>query len=445
MMFKSHLCYQLLTIASACCFAFLHGTIEADDWPQWMGPQRDNVWRESGIIDQFPPQGPKILWRTSISGGYAGPAVVGNNLVITDYVTSDNVKVDNFQRKEFTGSERVLCLDAESGEVKWKHEYPVKYTVSYPAGPRCTPVFDEGKVYTLGAEGHLFCFEVESGEIVWSKHFSQDYQAETALWGYASHPLIDGKKLICVVGGKGSQVVAFDKATGKELWKALSAPEQGYSPPKIFSLGGMRQLLSLSPGGLSGLNPATGEVYWTVPYEASNGSIIMTPVVHENLVYAGGYSNKNMLVQVADHGKSAKVLWRNRPKAALSPVNVQPFNVANTIYGLDQNGLLYAVDFETGDRIWQSGEPLASTRPVGSGTAFIVKQANRYWLFNELGELIIATLSRDGYQEIDRAKVIEPTNTAFGRDVVWSMPAFAHRKAYIRNDKEIICVDLAMP
>lgn len=415
----------------------------ADDWPQWMGPQRDNVWREEGILEQFPEGGPKILWRTPIAGGYAGPAVSNGRIVVTDYVTSDNVKVDNFQRKEFTGTERVLCIDESSGDILWKHEYPVRYTVSYPSGPRCTPVFDGEKVYTLGTEGNLICFNIADGEILWSKSIREQYKTKTALWGYASHPLIDGDKLICVVGGEGSQIVAFNKTTGEEIWKSLSAPEQGYSPPKIFELGGMKQLLSLSPGGLSGLNPETGEVYWTAPYEASNGSIIMTPVTYKNFVYVGGYSNKNMLVEVGRDGKSVDVKWQNKPKAALSPVNVQPFAVDDTIYGFDQNGLLYAVDFETGDRLWQSGEPLASRRPVGSGTAFLVKHEDRFWMFNERGELIISKLSRDGYEEIDRGKVIEPSNTAFGRDVVWSMPAFANRKAYIRNDAEIICVDLA--
>ena len=181
-----------------CLFILIIGCsiASADDWPQWMGPGRDNVWRESGIIDRFPEGGPKILWRTPVAGGYAGPAVSGGRVFITDYVTSDNVKVDNFQRSEFTGSERVHCLNEATGKVLWTHEYPVKYSVSYPAGPRCTPCVDEGLVYTLGAEGHLFCFEIATGDVVWSKHLKPEYKTKAALWGYAAHPLIDGDKLI---------------------------------------------------------------------------------------------------------------------------------------------------------------------------------------------------------------------------------------------------------
>ncbi len=120
----------------------------ADDWPHWMGPDRDNVWKESGILERFPAGGPKVLWRTPIAGGYSGPAVAHGRAYITDYVTSENVKVANFERKNFTGVERTLCLDEMSGEVLWKHEYPVKYSISYPAGPRCTPVVDGDRMYT---------------------------------------------------------------------------------------------------------------------------------------------------------------------------------------------------------------------------------------------------------------------------------------------------------
>lgn len=113
------------------------------------------------------------------------------------------------------------------------------------------------------------------------------------------------------------------------------------------------------------------------------------------------------------------------------------------LYGFDQNGTLYGVQLATGKRIWESNEPLSSKRPVGSGTAFIVKNGDRFWMFNELGELIIAKLSPAGYQELDRAKVIEPSNVAFGRRVVWSAPAWANRRTYLRNDNECICVDLS--
>ena len=125
-----------------------------------MGPGRDNVWREEGLLERFPAGGPKVLWRTPIAGGYAGPAVAGGRVFVTDYVTEADIRQSNFERKTSTGTERVLCLDEATGRILWKHEYPVTYTISYPSGPRCTPTVDGDRVYTLGAEGDLLCLAV---------------------------------------------------------------------------------------------------------------------------------------------------------------------------------------------------------------------------------------------------------------------------------------------
>ena len=428
---------------SIVCFLLLSSSLFAEDWPQWMGPNRDNIWREKGILEKFPEGGPKIVWRASVAGGYAGPSVAGGRVYVTDYVTSENVKVDNFDRKQFSGTERILCLEEATGKELWKHEYPVRYSISYPSGPRCTPNVHEGKVYALGAEGHLFCLDAKSGDVIWSKHFPKDYQADTPLWGYAAHPLIDGQKLICIVGGQGSHAVAFDKDSGKEIWRALDTKEPGYVPPKIIEAGGTRQLILLHPAGMVSLDPETGKTYWDEPYEADNGSIIMTPIHAGNLLFAGGFSNKNLLVELDPNKPAARTLWRDKAKAAISPVNVQPFLEGGTLYGFDQNGLLYGVELSTGKRLWQTGKPVNSERPLGSATAFLVKNGDRFWMFNERGELLITKLSPEGYEEIDRAKVIEPTNNAFGRDVVWSPPAWANRRVYVRSDKECLCIDLA--
>jgi outer membrane protein assembly factor BamB len=415
---------------------------QADEWPHWMGPFRDNSWRESGLLDRFPSGGPKVLWRQKIGSGYSGPAVVGNHVFVTDLVSKDNVKVDNFGRGSVEGIERVLCLSESDGSIKWKHEYPVKYTISYPSGPRCTPVVHEGKVYTLGAEGNLFCFAADTGEIIWSRDLKAEYKTKTALWGYASHPLVDGNKLICLVGGPGTHVCAFDTKTGKEIWRALTSPEQGYSPPTIIEAAGVRQLILLRPDAVTAVNPESGQELWSNPYDATNGSIIMSPVKHENYLFVGGYSGKNLMLELLPDKPGAKQLWRNKAGHGLSPVNVQPMLDNGIMYGFDQSGRFYAVEIPTGKRLWDSNK-IIGKRPAGSETAFIVKQGDRYWIFNELGELIIARLSRDGYQEIDRAPIIKPTNLCFGRDVVWCMPAFAHKKMFVRNDEEMICVDLS--
>lgn len=413
----------------------------ADDWPGWMGPQRDNVWRETGLLKSFPEGGPPVRWKTPIAGGYAGPAVAGGKVFVTDYVTADNVKVDNFSRDSFTGKERVLCLNEADGAILWKHEYPVTYSISYPAGPRCTPGVDGDRVYTLGAEGNLFCFDIASGQVIWSKDLKKQYGAKSPLWGYAAHPLIDGNRLITLAGGEGSHAVALDKFTGQEIWRSSSSPEQGYSPPVIIEHAGVRQLILLRPNAVAAVNPENGKEYWSLPYSASNGSIIMTPIHYRNYLYVAGYNNQSLMVELDPDEPKAKELWRSK-RNIICPVNVQPIRIDDVVYGFDQKGVLRAIRLPEAERLWETTEVIGK-RPAGSETAFIVKQQDRFWLFNELGELIICKLSPDGYEEIDRARVIDQTNTAFGRDVVWSMPAFANRCAYIRNDKEIICVDLS--
>lgn len=421
----------------------LSGTVNADDWPQWMGPQRDNVWREQGILQKFPEGGPKILWSTPVAGGYSGPAVAGGRVVLTDYVTTANVKVDNFSRGEFSGTERVLCLDQATGKLLWKHEYAVNYSISYPAGPRCTPMIQDGLVWTLGAEGNLFCFSLDDGAVIWSVDLKQQYGAKAPLWGYAAHPLIDGEHLLTLAGGEGSHIVALNRRTGAEVWRSTTSLSQGqgYSPPTIITHGGVRQLLLLRPDAVSSISPETGKEYWSLPYEASNGSIIMSPIVSGNFLYVAGYSNRSLMIELDPDRPAAREVWRDKSQV-ICPVNVQPFLVGEVLYGFDQKGVLRALSLPDGERIWETSDAIGK-RPAGSETAFIVRHEDRFVMFNELGELLFARLTPAGYEEIDRTRVIEPSNFAFGREVVWSMPAFAGRCVYIRNDNRIICVNLA--
>ena len=414
----------------------------AEDWPNWMGPHRNNTWRADGILQRFPDSGPKIVWRSPVSGGYAGPAVAGGKLFLTDYVTGDDVQIPNLNRQQFTGIERVLCLDVANGRQLWKHEYPVKYTVSYPSGPRCTPAVDQQRVYFLGAEGMLLCMHAETGQVLWKHDLPQRYQTKAALWGYAGHPLVDGDKLICTVGGHGSHTVAFNKVTGAELWRYGTATEQGYSPPSIIEFAGKRQLILMSPDWIASVNPENGQAYWTEKYEANNGSIIMQPVRSGRYLYVGGFNKRSLMLELDEHQPAAKVLWRDKAKMAIAPVNVQPLVDDDVMYGFDTDGDFMAVQFPDGNRLWSSYEPVGK-RPANSATAFIVRHQDRYFLFAENGDLIIGQLSKSGFTELDRANIIQPSNRAFGRQVVWCAPALADQRLYVRNDKECICVDLS--
>ena len=427
----------------ACCAVVLAPLpLLADEWPQWMGPGRDNVWREDGVLDAFPEAGPRVVWRVPIAGGYAGAAVAGGRVFVTDYVTTADVKVANFERKASTGTERVLCLDEATGQLLWKHEYPVTYTIAYPAGPRCTPTVDGDRVYTLGAEGDLFCFDAATGKVVWSRDLKKDYATKAALWGWASHPLVDGEKLVCIAGTATAHAVAFDTRTGKELWRAGTAPEQGYVPPSIIEAAGVRQLVLVKPDGVYAVDPDTGKPLWETPYNADNGSIIMTPVRIGDHLYVGGYQGKNLLLKLRADAPGVDVVWRNKPKQGISAVNVQPFVADGIVYGFHENGELRALRIPEGDFAWRGGGPLGA-RPQGSGTAFITRHRDRFFLFTETGDLVIAKLTPAGYEELSRAHLIEPTNVAFGRPVVWCAPAYANRSIIVRNDAEIIRVSLA--
>ena len=224
--------YGRMTCIARCILLTLALTgpgLRADDWPQWLGPERDSVWRERRILDKFPTNGPTVRWRVPIGGGYSGPAVAKGRVYVLDRQLAKTASNPSnpFDRSRIPGSERVLCLDAATGKQIWQHEYDCPYTVSYPAGPRTTPTVNGGKVYTLGSEGNLCCLDAKTGRVHWLRDFKKDLGIATPLWGFSGNPLIDGHKLICLAGGDGTTVVAFDKDSGKELWRALSAKEPG--------------------------------------------------------------------------------------------------------------------------------------------------------------------------------------------------------------------------
>ena len=432
----------------------------ADDWPQWLGPHRDGVWRETGILAQFPARGPAIEWRTPLGGGYAGPAVAGGKVYVTDRQLAEGVRSpDNpFKRDKLQGKERVLCLDETSGKVLWKHEYDCPYTISYPVGPRTTPLVAGGKVYTLGAMGDLLCLDAAKGKVLWSKNFPRDYKAPIPLWGFAAHPLLDGNKLICLVGGKGSVVVAFDKDSGKELWKALDLQraELGYCPPMLFEAGGKKQLIVWHPESVNSLDPATGSVYWSEKFPVKANMTIPTPRKEGDFLFLTCFYSGAMLLKLDKDKPTATVVWKKKGRSerpedtvALHGVMCTPVFKDGYVYGICSYGELRCVKAGTGERIWQDLRATGSKEEPEDrwDNAFIVEQGGRYFLFTEKGDLIIARMTPKGYEEIGRAHVLEPTSKAgfggFMRPVLWSHPAFANRCMFARNDKEIVRVNLA--
>lgn len=432
--------------------------VRGDDWPQWMGPTRDGAWTETGILDKFPKGGPKLLWQVPLGGGYSGPAVSGGKVYAFDRVLAKGARNpdDPFDVKaKVAGTERVLCFDSKTGKELWKHEYPCAYQVSYAAGPRCTPTVHAGKVYALGAMGDLYCLDAGSGKKLWHKNLPDEYKAKVPQWGYCGHPLVYQNLLIVTAGGD-AVAVALDKDTGAEKWKALSSTELGYCPPTLIRAAGKDQLVIWHGQALNALDPLTGKVLWKHALEPLYAMSIMAPRQHGDRLFAAGIGGAGVVLKlIAD---KPEVLWEEAPDKSpdrkpkprgLYPVNMTPLVENGVAYGVDQPGMLRAVELDTGKKLWFTHKPVIGReededyKGAGSGTAFIVKNGPRYFLFAETGDLVIAELSPKGYTEVGRAKLLAPTGSAFGRKVVWSHPAFAEKCVFARNDTELRCYSLA--
>ncbi len=418
----------------------------ASDWPEFMGAHRDGRWKDTGIIEAFPESGAEIHWRQPVGLGYSGPSVSDGKVYVADYLLkSGDTKPDPGKRNTLEGDERVRCLDATTGKPLWEYAYPCTYKISYPNGPRATPTIADGKVFFLGAQGHLACLDANTGKKIWAFELTEKYNAPTPIWGFASHPLVYENLVITLAGGPGSVAVAFDTETGKEVWKALTASEIGYAPPVLIESAGIQQLIIWDANNMNSLHPKTGEVYWSQPLKPDYGMSIMAPQFSDNKLFASGIGPVGAVFELSTNKPEAKRLWEGTTQLGLASVNSSPLIVDGTIYGTDcKPGIFRAVDLMTGKRLWQATEPVSTDgRPVNSGTAFVVKGEKHYFLMSETGHLIIADLTPEGYHELSRAKILEPTADAFNRPVLWSHPAFANKCCYARNDKEIICVSLS--
>lgn len=416
-------------------------SLHAEDWPEWRGAGRTGVWKETGIVERFASAALTPKWRTPIGGGFAGPAVAAGRIYVPDYVAAAGNK----------GTERVHCLDEQTGKILWTREWPASYQgISYAYGPRATPTVDGDRVYVVGASGVLLCLNARTGAVLWQKDYVRDYGATMPVWGIAGAPIVDGNRLIAVVGGQpDAKVVAFDKLTGKELWRSLpSDTEQGYSQPLLVESSGVRQLIVWHPAALSSLNPATGKPLWQEPFRINLGVTLASPVFDRARLLVTSFYNGSLLMQL--DGAHAKKLWQGKSASEINTDGLH--SVVNTpvidgdyIYGICSYGQFRCLNAKTGERVWETLEVTKEKARWASG--FIVRNGDRYFINNDRGELIIARLSPKGYQEISRAQLIKPTSNPGNRRelgmVNWSHPAYANRHVYVRNDEEIIAVPLA--
>lgn len=436
----------VLRIAALLCFGSLYPPAIAEDWPEWRGQGRRGVWLEKDILETFPIAGLSIKWRTAIRAGYAGPAVAGGRVFITDFSPFQNLK----------GNERVLCLDEKTGRIIWAAEWTTDYTGlmgTYAIGPRATPTVDGDRVYVLGAMGALVCLNTRSGEILWKKDYVKDYGTRVPVWGMTGAPLVDGDRLICLVGGEpDAKVMAFDKKTGREMWRALSSEESepGYGQPILVEAGGARQVIIWHPKAVTSLDPGTGRTNWEQPFRVQMGMTVATPVISGARLLVSSFYNGSLMLQLDSQKPQAISLWKGTSSSEINTNGLHalittPVIDGDYIYGICSYGQFRCLDARTGERVWESLEVTKEKARWAAG--FLVRNGDRYFINNDRGDLIIAKLSAQGFQEISRTKLIEPTTATGNRRelgvVNWSHPAYANRHIYARNDREILAASLA--
>lgn len=413
------------------CSAILRG----DDWPQWRGPSRDGTWRETGIMEKFPKEGLEIRWRQPIASGYSGPTVADGRVYVTDRVV------------EPTQIERVHCFDWKSGLPLWSFKYDCPYTISYEAGPRASVTVDDGRAFALGAMGHLHCFDAGTGVVLWKKDLNDEYKIRMPIWGIAASPLIYDELVILQIGGSDDAcIVALDKENGEEQWRALRDRAQ-YSAPIIVQQAGQDVLVCWTGDSVAGLDPATGKVHWRHPFAASKMPIgIATPIMENDRLFVTSFYDGALMLGLRQDRPAVEILWQRRGRSeretdALQSIISTPLFIGDQIYGVDSYGELRCLDAATGDRIWE--DQTATPKARWSNIHF-VRNGDRVWMFNERGELIISKLSPSGFDEISRAKLIEPTLDQLRQrgGVCWSHPAFANKHVFARNDNEIVCASL---
>lgn len=380
--------------------------VTADDWPRWRGPHFDGISRETTYRTDWPAGGPKRLWEVEVGIGYSSMSVSQGRV---------------FTMGNFDDVDQVTAIDAVSGRIVWTHRYPcpAKDPNGYH-GTRVTPTVDGNRVYTLSRRGHLFCLTAEGGKVVWSKDFTKDYGAKAPTWGYAGSPLALGRLLITEVGGKGTSVVAFDKLTGQEVWRAGN-DKVAYSSIIPFVLDGQTNILVLSADALTARSATNGKELWRVPWKTRYDVNAATPVLSGRRVFiSSGYGKGCAWIEFG--ADQARTLWSNtRMRNHVSTSVIWD----GFVYGFDERQLK-CLDLATGEEKW-------GVRDYGKGSLL---KAGKHWiLYSDRGEVALADLGPDGCRERASFQALEGKAT-------WAVPVLANGLLYCRNLDHVACFDL---
>ena len=400
----------------------------ATDWPQFRGPNRDGNWNETGILESFPREGLKIRWRHPVGGGFSSPVVAQGKVFVSDV-----------ELIKSSPRERVHCFEEKTGKVLWVYGYKENYlewtfVPERGAGPTATPIVEQERIYVVGAYGYVHCLDVKKGTVIWEKHIGREY--EVAEMSCRPSPLLEGSLLIVFTGAKpGAAVLALDKQTGKEIWKALD-DQVSNSSPMVITFAGRRQLIVWSDNSITSLDPANGHPYWREPLVTSSNDSTATPVFQGNRLLVSG-----LMLELSADPPAASIRWpENRaPSKRLLSNTSTPVLQGEYIYSARTAGALVCLEAATGRELWSTN---SVTTQRNGASINITPQGGAFFLFTDEGNLIRAQLSPAGYREISRSHLIDPTWPFAGAKFVYAPPAFANRHVFARSEAEVVCASL---
>jgi outer membrane protein assembly factor BamB len=404
-------------LRSLAALLLVSSVVSAADWPQWLGPTRDGV-----ATDKVAPwkEAPKVLWRQPVGEGHSSPVVADGKVFVHAKVK------DNDQ-------EELLAFDAKTGKPLWQATYDRgKFQSIFGSGPRATPAVAGGKVYTLGVTGILGCFEADGGKKVWTEDILQKFKAANLTFGVSCSPLVDGDLVLVNAGGKGASMVAFNKDKGDVVWKTGDDPAS-YSSPIVIGQGKERQVVFLTARGLVGLAPADGTVFWKFPLIDKLSESSTTPVRIGDLLLGSSvtYGSVGLKLETKDDKPTASEAWKNPVLTCYfsTPVAVGKdhlYMVTGTIIP-PPSATLRCIDAKTGKELWSKSK-------VGKYHAAMIRTGDdKLLMLDDAGSLVLLEPNAKEYKELARSKVAGET---------WAHPALSDGKLYVRDAKELICLQL---
>jgi outer membrane protein assembly factor BamB len=389
----------------------------AADWPQWRGPNRDDVSKETGLLQSWPEGGPKQVWVFKDSGlGYSGYSIVGGKL---------------FTMGIRNGGEELIAVDTKVGKELWSAKIGEILKNGWGDGPRGTPTVDGGFVYALGGQGTLICASVADGKIAWQKSM-QEFGGKTPGWGYTESVLVDGDKVLSTPGGSKGAVVALDKTTGKTIWQSTGFTDGAqYSSIIATDLNGARQYIQLTMKSVVGLNAADGKVLWKVEFPGKT-AVIPTPIVHGNQVYVtAGYGVGCMSFKVGA-GNTIEKLYENK---VMKNHHGGVILIDGHIYGHSDGVGWTCQNLATGEEVWSDKNAL------GKG-AVAYADGRLYCLAENNGTVVLAEASTKGWKEHGRFKLEPQTTQRNPQGRIWTHPVIVDGKLYLRDQELLHCYDV---